>query len=135
MSHCFISNNLYLVKAGNGLLAKEIVAFYKYLKSHNYSTTRSYKNVALVYLKNSDFPTLKTCYSNYASSKVKLNQNLFFQGSSSIAFVDNCRYMSTSKPYMLPSHNTPSYKKSVISPPTSHVSTLSKFAPSTKPVY
>ena len=135
MSHCFISNNLYLVKAGNGLLAKEIVAFYKYLKSHNYSTTRSYKNVALVYLKNSDFPTLKTCYSNYASSKVKLNQNLFFQGSSSIAFVDNCRYMSTSKPYMLPSHNTPSYKKSLISPPTSHVSTLSKFAPSTKPVY
>ena len=135
MSYCFISNNLYLVKAGNGLLAKEIVAFYKYLKSHNYSTTRSYKNVALVYLKNSDFPTLKTCYSNYASSKVKLNQNLFFQGSSSIAFVDNCRYMSTSKPYMLPSHNTPSYKKSVISPPTSHVSTLSKFAPSTKPVY
>ena len=135
MSHCFISNNLYLVKAGNGLLAKEIVAFYKYLKSHNYSTTRPYKNVALVYLKNSDFPTLKTCYSNYASSKVKLNQNLFFQGSSSIAFVDNCRYMSTSKPYMLPSHNTPSYKKSVISPPTSHVSTLSKFAPSTKPVY
>ena len=135
MNHCFISNNLYLVKAGNGLLAKEIVAFYKYLKSHNYSTTRSYKNVALVYLKNSDFPTLKTCYSNYASSKVKLNQNLFFQGSSSIAFVDNCRYMSTSKPYMLPSHNTPSYKKSVISPPTSHVSTLSKFAPSTKPVY
>ena len=135
MSHCFISNNLYLVKAGNGLLAKEIVAFYKYLKSHNYSTTRSYKNVALVYLKNSDFPTLKTCYSNYASSKVKLNQNLFFQGSSSIAFVDNCRYMSTSKPYMIPSHNTPSYKKSVISPPTSHVSTLSKFAPSTKPVY
>ena len=135
MNHCFISNNLYLVKAGNGLLAKEIVAFYKYLKSHNYSTTRSYKNIALVYLKNSDFPTLKTCYSNYASSKVKLNQNLFFQGSSSIAFVDNCRYMSTSKPYMLPSHNTPSYKKSVISPPTSHVSTLSKFAPSTKPVY
>ena len=135
MNHCFISNNLYLVKAGNGLLAKEIVAFYKYLKSHNYSTTRSYKNVALVYLKNSDFPTLKTCYSNYASSKVKLNQNLFFQGSSSIAFVDNCRYMSTSKPYMLPSHNTPSYKKSVISPPTSHVSMLSKFAPSTKPVY
>ena len=135
MNHCFISNNLYLVKAGNGLLAKEIVAFYKYLKSHNYSTTRSYKNVALVYLKNSDFPTLKTCYSNYASSKVKLNQNLFFQGSSSIDFVDNCRYMSTSKPYMLPSHNTPSYKKSVISPPTSHVSTLSKFAPSTKPVY
>ena len=135
MNHCFISNNLYLVKAGNGLLAKEIVAFYKYLKSHNYSTTRSYKNVALVYLKNSDFPTLKTCYSNYASSKVKLNQNLFFQGSSSIAFVDNCRYMSMSKPYMLPSHNTPSYKKSVISPPTSHVSTLSKFAPSTKPVY
>ena len=135
MNHCFISNNLYLVKVGNGLLAKEIVAFYKYLKSHNYSTTRSYKNVALVYLKNSDFPTLKTCYSNYASSKVKLNQNLFFQGSSSIAFVDNCRYMSTSKPYMIPSHNTPSYKKSVISPPTSHVSTLSKFAPSTKPVY
>ena len=135
MNHCFISNNLYLVKAGNGLLAKEIVAFYKYLKSHNYSTTRSYKNIALVYLKNSDFPTLKTCYSNYASSKVKLNQNLFFQGSSSIAFVDNCRYMSTSKPYMLPSHNTPSYKKSLISPPTSHVSTLSKFAPSTKPVY
>ena len=34
---------------------------------------------------------------------------------------------------MLPSHNTPSYKKSVISPPISHVSTLSKFVLSTMP--
>ena len=124
-----------LTKAGNELLAKEIVAFYKYLKSHNYTTTRSYKNVALVYLKNSDFPTLKTCYSNYASSKVKLNRNVFFQRSSSIAFVDNCKYMSTSKPYMLPSHGTLCIVHFVISPPISHVSTLSKFAPFTKPVY
>ena len=34
---------------------------------------------------------------------------------------------------MLPSHTTPSCKKSVISPPISHVSTLSKFVPSIIP--
>ena len=34
---------------------------------------------------------------------------------------------------MLPSHNTPSCKKSVISPSISHVSMLSKFVHSTKP--
>ena len=34
---------------------------------------------------------------------------------------------------MLPSHNTPSCKKSVISPPIVYVSTLSKFVPSTMP--
>ena len=129
----FYSDNLHLVKEGNKLLAKEIAAFYKHLKSHNYPNARSYKNVASLCLKNSDFPTLKTCYSNYASSKVKLNRKVSFQKSSGIAFVDNCKYVSTSKSYMLPSHNTLSCKKSVISPPISHVSKLSKFVPSTMP--
>ena len=127
----FYSDNLHLVKEGNELLAKEIVAFYKSLKSHNYPTTRSYKNVASFYLRNSDFPTLKTCYSNYASSKIKLNWNVSFEKSSSITFVANSKYVSMSKSYMLPSHNKPSCKRSVISPPILHVSTLSKFVPST----
>ena len=59
--------------------------------------------------------------------------NVSFQKSSSIAFADNCKYVSTSKFYMLPSDNTPSHKKSVISPPISHVSTLSKLFSSTMP--
>ena len=77
----FYSDNLVidLVKERNELLAKEIVAFYKYLKSRNYPTTISYKNVASLYLKESDFPTLKTCYSNYASSKVNLNWTYLFK--------------------------------------------------------
>ena len=73
----FYSDNLHLVKEGNELLAKEIVSFYKSLKSHSYPTARSLKNVASFYLKNSDFPTLETCYLNYASSKLKLNRNVF----------------------------------------------------------
>ena len=87
----FYSDNLHLVKEGNELLAKEIVAFYKSLKSHNYPTTRSYKKVASFYLRNSDFPTLKTCYSNYASSKIKLNWNISFQKSCSITFAANSK--------------------------------------------
>ena len=129
----FYSVNLHLVKVGNEILVNETVAFYKYLKFHNYPTARSYKSVASYYLKNSDFPTLKTCNSNYASSKVKLNRNVSFQKSSSIAFVHNCKYVSTSKSYMLPSHNTPSCKKSGISPPISSVTTLSECVPSTMP--
>ena len=54
-----------------------------------------------------------------------------FQKSSNIAFVDNCKCVSTSKSYMLPSHNMPSCKKSVTSPSISHVSMLSKFVHST----
>ena len=86
----FHSDNLHLFKEGNELLAKEIVASYKHLKSYNYSTTRSYKRGASFYLSNSDSPTLKTCYSNYASSMVKLTRNVFFEKPTSIAFVDNC---------------------------------------------
>ena len=123
----------HLNKEGNKLLAKEIMTFHKSLKSHNYPTARSYKNVASFYLKNSDFPTLETCYSNYASSKVKLNRNVSFQKSFSIAFADNCKYVPTSKSYMLPSHNAPSCKKSVISPSISHLGKLSKFVHSTMP--
>ena len=123
----FCSDKLHLVKEWNELLWKEIVAFYKSLEYHSYLTKRSYKSVPLLYLKNSEFQTLETCYSDYASSKVKLNWNVSFQKSSSIAFVDNCKYVSTYKSYMLPSHNTPSLKKSVISPSISHVSTFSKF--------
>ena len=63
----------------------------------------------------------------------KPKSNVSFQKSSSIAFVDNCKYVSTSKSYMLPSDNTPSHKKSVISPPISQVSTLSKLFYSTMP--
>ena len=85
----FCSDHLHLVKDGNALLPKEFVAFYKSLKSHNYPTARSNKNVASFYLKNSYFP--KTYYSNYASSKGKLNRNVSSQKSSSIAFVDNCK--------------------------------------------
>ena len=48
-------SNLQLVREGNELLGKEIVAFYKSLKSHYYPTARSYKNVSSFYLKNSDF--------------------------------------------------------------------------------
>ena len=132
MNHCFVVN-LHLVKEGNELLAREIVALYKSLKSHDYPTARSYKSVASFYLKNSDFPKLETCYSNYASSKVKLNRKVSFQKSSSTAFVDNCKYLSTSKSCMLPSHNTPSCKKSVISPSISLVSTLLKSVYSTMP--
>ena len=36
----FYSDNLHLVKEGNERLTKEIVAFYKSLKSHNYHTAR-----------------------------------------------------------------------------------------------
>ena len=96
----FYSDNLHQVTEGNDLFAKEIVVFYKYLKSYNYPTARSYNIIAWFYLKNSDFPTLKTCYSNYASSKLKLNWNVSFQKSSSIAFVDNCKYVSTCKSYI-----------------------------------
>ena len=96
----FYSDNLHQVTEGNDLFAKEIVVFYKYLKSYNYPTARSYNIIASFYLKNSDFPTLKTCYSNYASSKLKLNWNVSFQKSSSIAFVDNCKYVSTCKSYI-----------------------------------
>ena len=60
----------------------------------------------LLYLKISDFPTLGTCHWSYASSKVKLNRNVSFQKSSSASFVDNCKYVSTSKSYMSPFHNT-----------------------------
>ena len=69
----FYSDNLHLVKEEIELLAKEIVAFYKSLKSHNYPTARSYKNASSFYLKNYDSPTLETCCSNYTSSKAKLN--------------------------------------------------------------
>ena len=37
-----------------------MVAFYKSLKSHNYPTARSYKNVTLSYLKNANFLSLDT---------------------------------------------------------------------------
>ena len=43
----FYSDNL--VKEGNELLAREIVAFYKSLSSHIYPTARSYKSVAVPY--------------------------------------------------------------------------------------
>ena len=129
----FYSDTLHLVKEGNELLTKEIVAFYKSLKSHNYPIARSYKNVTLFYLKNSDFPTIETCYSSYASWRVKLNRNVSFQKLSTVRFVDNCKYTSMSKSYMLPSHNMPSWKKSIISLSISHGSTLSKFLYSTMP--
>ena len=114
-------------------MAKEIVAFYKCLKSHNYPTATSYKSASSFYPTNSDFQTLEKCYSNYASSKVKLNRNVSFQEPSIVAYVNTCQYVSTSISYMLPSHNTPSCKKFVISPSISHVSTLSKFVQSTIP--
>ena len=79
-----------MVKEGNELLEKEIVAFYKSLRSHDYPTARSYKIIAPFYVKNSDFPTLEICY---ASSKVKVNRNVSFQKSSSIAFVDNISFV------------------------------------------
>ena len=72
-----------MVKEGNELLEKEIVAFYKSLRSHDYPTARSYKIIAPFYVKNSDFPMLEICY---ASSKVKVNRN-------SIAFVDNISFV------------------------------------------
>ena len=99
----FYSDNLHLVKEGNEILANEIVAFSKYLMFHNCPTARSYKSIASFYLNNSDFPTLTTCYSNYSSSKVKLNGNASFQKSFRIAFVDSCKYVSKSKSYILPS--------------------------------
>ena len=129
----FYIDNLHLVKEGSELLAKEIVAFYKSLKSHNYPNARSYKNVSLFYLKNSDFPKLERCYSNYASSKVKLNWNISFQKPTSVTFADNCKYISTSKSWMLLSHNKPLCKKTVTSPSISHVSMLLKFVNSTIP--
>ena len=116
----FYSDNLHLVKEGNKLLAKEIKAFYEFLNSHNHPTARSYKNVSSFYLKNFDFLMLEICYSNYASSKVKLNRNKSFQKSSSVTFVVNCKCVSTSKSYMLPSCNTPLCKKFVIFPSISH---------------
>ena len=58
----------------------------------------------IVLFKNCDFPTLEACYSNYASSKIKANQNVFFQKSSPVIFFDKWKYVSSSKSYILPSH-------------------------------
>ena len=43
----FYSDNLHLIKEGNEILAQEIVAFYKYLKSHNCPTDHKKRSIVL----------------------------------------------------------------------------------------
>ena len=100
------------------------LSHWKIIQKRVISLSKAFRNL---------IPKLETCYLNYASSHGKLNRNASFQKSSSVTFVDNCKYMPASKSDMLPSHNMPSCKKSIISPSIQHASTLSIFFHSTMP--
>ena len=85
------------------------------------------------YLKNANFLSLELCYLNYTCSKKKTDQNVSLQKVSTIIFLDNCKYVSASKSYMLQSHITPSGDKSVIFPSIPHACMLLKFIHFTVP--
>ena len=106
---------------GNEPLATEVEAFHRPLKFHHYFTMRSYINETSFYLKNVDFTTLETCYSNHTSLKIKADKSVSFQKVSTTTFFDNCYYVSTSKIYMLYHFISHHHVKNLSFPDLSHM--------------
>ena len=104
----FYKDRLHLIKNGNELLAKEILCSYKSLKTkpHN-SSIRSFKDVTLFSLKDSEFPPLLSGHStsNHLMLKKQSHPKTRIL-STNKPLMPACLYVnthvSTSRAYMLP---------------------------------
>ena len=103
----FYKDELHLIKDGNELLAKEILRFYQQLQSKvSINPIRSFKDVTLFSLKESDFPPLQSSSNNHVlRTKMKKQQKLITSHINnpvlSTCFKSNT-YVSTSRAYMQP---------------------------------
>ena len=104
----FYKDRLHLIKNGNELLAKEILCSYKSLKTkpHN-SSIRSFKDVTLFSLNDSEFPPLLSGHStsNHLMLKKQSDPKTRIL-STNKPLMPTCLYVnthvSTSRAYMLP---------------------------------